>query len=447
MLDDKHLAYGGASQTSPAGDAADSAALDDGAQSSASGTPHHEAPGFALPHHSLELGSGPAIIGDAHAAPVNGHALDGQPLNAFGIAPNFGDLYALAAGPGPSDHQAPGSSPSDHHAPAPACDASVVSGGGDGLFWSYNAVSGLQLFAAAGHLVNGPGNGGFALDVLPSGAWELQFGGTDLKIGSGFHAAWMEHGPSAALNQLPGAPPAGNVDVTLDTPQTYDGSAGNENISGSSGRDIFVGGPNDYMNGEGGLNCAAYAGPDAVLIDLQHGHGYGGNAAGNSYVNMEQGRGSEAGSVLIGNSDGSDLKSGGADSVLISTGGTGPNAVGVTDELRPDGPNCLLVATVGTNNVVFDPTHGWQLGDAETMVGFNPASGDCLNLTAAVQNWVQGQSNIADYVKLVDASDGTHVMFDPTGHIATTGGTEVIDLALDHGLNVQQLYAHHNIAI
>jgi hypothetical protein len=437
MLDDKHLAYRGASQTSQASDAADPAALDDEAQSGASGTSHHEAPGFALPHHSLELGSGPAIIGEAHAAHVDGHAADGQPLT-FGFPPYLGDLPALSGA---------GSGPSEHHGPGPACDASVVTGGGDGLFWSYNAVSGLQLFAAAGHLVNGPGNGGFALDVLPSGAWELQFGGTDLKIGSGFHAAWMEHGPSAALNQLPGAPPAGNVDVTLDTPQTYDGSAGNENIFGSSGRDIIVGGPNDYMNGEGGLNCAAYTGSDPVLIDLQHGHGYGGNAAGDSYVNMEQARGSAEGSVLIGNSDGSDLKSGGADSVLISTGGTGPNAIGVTDELRPDGPNCLLVATVGTNNVVFDPTHGWQLGDAETMVGFNPATGDCLNLTAAAQNWVQGQSNIADYVKLVDASDGTHVMFDPTGHIATTGGTEVIDLALDRGLNVQQLYANHNIAI
>jgi hypothetical protein len=445
MLDDKHLADDSASKTMQASDAADPA-LDGEAQRGAAGASHHEASGFALTHHGLEPGNGPAIIGAAPAAHVDGHAADGHPLNTFGFAPYFADLYALA-GSRSADHQAAGSAPSDHHGPEPACDASMVTGGGDGLFWSYNAVSGLQLFAAAGHLVNGPGNGGFALDVLPSGAWELQFGGTDLKIGAGFHAAWMEHGPSAALNQPPGALPAGNVDVTLDTPQTYDGSAGNENIFGSSGRDIIVGGPNDYMNGEGGLNCAAYSGSDPVLIDLQHGHGYGGNAAGDSYVNMEQARGSEAGSVLIGNSDGSDLKSGGADSVLISTGGTGPNAIGVTDELRPDGPNCLLVATVGTNNVVFDPTHGWQLGDAETMVGFNPATGDCLNLTAAVQNWVQGQSNIADYVKLVDASDGTHVMFDPTGHVASTGGTEVIDLALDHGLSVQQLYANHNIAI
>jgi hypothetical protein len=324
--------------------------------------------------------------------------------------------------------------------------ATSASGTMDGMSWSYTAQSGLQLDVAAGHLVNGPGDGGFTLDVRPDGAWELRFGGSDLKIGSGFEAGWMDHGPSAALNEAPGAPVLGNVDVALDTPQTYDGSAGNENIFGDPGRDIFIGGPNDYMYGGGGLNCAAYTGPDAVLIDLQHGHGYGGPAAGDSYVDMQQGRGSAEGSILIGNSAGSDLKSGGADSILISTGGTGPNAVGVTDELRPDGPNCLLVSTAGADNVVFDPTHGWQLGDTETMVGFNAAHGDDINLTAAVQNWVAGQSDVADYVKLVDESDGTHVFFDPNGHVATAG-TELIDLKLDHGLNLQQLYANHNIVI
>lgn len=332
------------------------------------------------------------------------------------------------------------------HPSAPADVQHTASGAMDGISWSYTAAGGLHLDVAPGHLATAEGNGGFSLDVLTDGSWELRFDGSGEKIGYGFQAGWMDHGPSAALNQLPGAPPAGNVDVSFDTPQTFDASAGNENVTGSAGRDIIVGGANDYMDGGGGLNCAFYNGPQPVLVDLQHGHGYGGDAEGNSYVNMEQARAAGNGSVVIGNSEGSDLKSGGDNSVLISTGGSGPNAVGVTDELRPDGNNCLLVSTVGADRVVFDPTHGWQLGDTETMLGFNAAHGDWLDLTAAQHNWVSGQSDIANYVKLVDESDGTHVMFNPDGLVATAG-VELLDLKLDHGLDVHQLFANHNIVI
>lgn len=339
--------------------------------------------------------------------------------------------------------------------PQPAHDAlhgaastasGAFNGGNAELTWSYNAVSGLQIHAGAGYLQTAEGNGGFTLDVATNGSWELHFSGSGDRIGSGFHAGWMEHGPSAALNEPPGPPPAGDTLVQFTAPGSYDVSAGHEDVQGSAGRDVFFGGIDDYMNGGGGLNCAAYNGPQAVLIDLQHGHGYGGNAESDSYVNMEQGRGAAQGSVLIGNADGSDLKSGGADSVLISTGGTGPNAIGVTDELRPDGPNCLLVSTAGADNVVFDPAHGWRLGDTETMLGFNAAHGDALNLTAAQTNWVSGTSNITDYVKLVDESDGTHVLFSPDGHVATNG-VELVDLKLDHGLDLHQLYTGHNIVI
>ena len=358
-----------------------------------------------------------------------------------GMAPGGG------LGVGHGDPQGPGHD-DPHGAPGACWSASGVVGASaaTGLSWSYNAVSGLHLTAGAGYLDTASGNGGFTLDVRPDGAWVLHFTGSNETVAYGIQWPALDHGASAALNAPPGAPPAGNTVVDLSAPQTYDGTAGHENIFAGDGRDIILGGPGDYMNGGGGLNCAAYTGPQAVLVDLQHGHGYGGNAEGDSYVNMEQARGSAQGSILLGNSDGSDLKSGGANSVLISTGGAGTSAVGVTEEMRPDGPGCLLVSTVGADHVVFDPTHGWQLGDAETMVGFDAGHGDYLDLTAAQQNWVSGQSNITDYVKLVDESDGTHVMFSPDGHVATDG-SELIDLKLDHGLDVHQLYANHSIVI
>ena len=98
---------------------------------------------------------------------------------------------------------------------------------------------------------------------------------------------------------------------------------------------------------------------------MQNGSGYGGNAEGNSYVNINQVRGSLNSNVLIGNASGTDLKSGGANSILISTGGKGY-------ELRPDGGDTTLVSTVGADRVLFDPSHGWALGDTTTLVGFNP---------------------------------------------------------------------------
>ena len=107
-----------------------------------------------------------------------------------------------------------------------------------------------------------------------------------------------------------------------------------------------------------------------VLVDMQNGNGYGGTAEGDVYVNMNQVRGSLYSNVLIGSSNGTDLKSGGDNSVLISTGGNGY-------ELRPDGSGNVMVSTVGADRVNFDPTHGWLLGDANNIVlGFNPDHGD-----------------------------------------------------------------------
>ncbi len=377
-----------------------------------------------------------ALSAEPPEHPTSPHEQHGADLPAL---PHFDGASAwVAKDPGPVG--------SCNHPSPPLEVQHTASGAMDGISWSYSVAGGLHLDVAPGHLVTAEGNGGFSLDVRTDGAWELRFDGSGDKIGYGFDAGWMDHGPSAPLNQLPGAPPAGNVDVSFNTPQTFNASAGDENVFGSPGRDIIVGGPNDYMDGGGGLNCALYNGPEPVLVDLQHGHGYGGNAEGNSYVNMEQARLAGNGSVVIGNSEGSDLKSGGDNSVLISTGGTGPNAVGVTDELRPDGNNCLLVSTVGADRVVFDPSHGWQLGDTETMLGFNTAHGDWLDLTAAQHNWVAGQSDIANYVKLVDETDGTHVLFNPDGQVATAG-VELVDLKLEHGLDLHQLYASHNIVV
>jgi hypothetical protein len=177
-----------------------------------------------------------------------------------------------------------------------------------------------------------------------------------------------------------------------------------------------------------------------VLIDGQDGLGFGGSAEGNVLVNINQLRGSLFSNVLIGNAAGEDLKSGGSNSVLISTGGVGY-------ELRPDGGDNVLVSTVGADRVLFDPSHGWSLGDLNTMLGFNTAHGTYLDLSLIPNTFhTTPGAKINDYVQLVNGSDGEHVMFNGNGQVQTAG-VDVLNLELVHGLTAQGLYSSHNLVL
>jgi hypothetical protein len=224
--------------------------------------------------------------------------------------------------------------------------------------------------ATAGFLTTGTGNGGFSLDVETDGSWKLTFDGSKTKLK---HEADEDDDRKPA--KVP-APPAGNEQVTLTSTgaTSYDASRGHVTVNGGLGWDTIQGGVGDYMiggsgtlgGGQGGQgNCAIYTkSPGPILVDMEHGRGYGGNAEGNVLVNMNQTRGSLFSDVLIGSSSGTDLKSGGDNSLLISTGGDG-------FELRPDGRGNVLVSTAGNDWVLFDPTHGWVLGDDNIMLGFD----------------------------------------------------------------------------
>lgn len=338
---------------------------------------------------------------------------------------------------------------------------------GSSIFWTYSEEGGLHLVAKQGFMTTATGDGGFSMTVRPDGEWKLRFDGTDKTIGS-------EHdddGPSG-----PPPPPAGNTGVTI--PGTgaafYNASAGHLTVNGGLGWDTISGGLGDYMIGGsgtlgGGLpgrgNCAVYSSSNAsVLVDMQNGFGYGGNAEGNVYVNMNQVRGSLGANVLIGNRNGSDLKSGGDNSVLISTGGN------AGFEMRPDGRGNVLVSTVGADRVVFDASHGWVLGDDNIMLGFNTSHGDILDLrlllngsaikelngstvasdfhtmAATGYNPAIGMGDIAAYLKIVDQADGSHVMFSATGNVAA-GGTELLILSMVHHVTTQSLNASHALMV
>jgi len=336
------------------------------------------------------------------------------------------------------------------------------------LFWVYRPDGALLVKALPGFLSTQTGDGGFSMIVRPDGSWRLAFDGSDKVIGH--EAGDPAPTPPPPSPDLPLIPYSTTFKST--GPNGFDASALPPSlINGGAGWDTFQGGAGDYMIGGtgtagGGLagngNCAVYtSSPGSILADMENGAGYGSNADGNIYVNMNQVRGSFQSNVLIGNTNGTDLKSGGANSLLISTGGIG-------FELRPDAGGNVLVSTAGGDRVVFDPNHGWLLGDDNIMLGFNPAHGCSLDLTvltngkpikalsgpaiasdfhsitAAGYDPATGTGDINDYVKIVDAADGSHVYFSATGQVQTSG-TQLIDLEFTHGLNVSALYASHQI--
>ncbi|MEI7713069.1 MAG: hypothetical protein WCI94_16650 [Rhodospirillales bacterium] len=338
---------------------------------------------------------------------------------------------------------------------------------GSSIYWTYSREGGLHLAATPGFMSTASGDGGFTMTVDPSGEWKLHFDGTNKTIGS-------EHDDDAPTG-VP-LPPAGNAVVTI--PGTgaasYNASAGHLTVNGGLGWDTISGGVGDYMIGGagtlgGGLagrgNCAVYSSSSAsILVDMENGFGYGGNAEGNVYVNINQVRGSLGANVLIGNSHGSDLKSGGNNSVLISTGGN------AGFEMRPDGRGNVLVSTIGADRVVFDPTHGWKLGYDNLMLGFNIGHGDTLDLrmlldgTAIKQasgpnivsnfhtslasgyNAATGTGDISAYLAIDDRADGSHVIFSPTGNVAA-GGTDILSLSMVHGITTQSLNAAHALMV
>lgn len=329
------------------------------------------------------------------------------------------------------------------------------------LFWNYNGLTGLSVQTGPGFLTGPSGTGGFSLNVLPDGSWALKFAGTDSTI---FYDAVT--GQQSTTSVPP--PPAGNteLDVAVNGADLIDGSAGNITVNGDGstaapvvGYDTIQGGVGDYMiGGDGTLgggeagdgNCALYSeSPGSVLVDMQNGNGYGGSAQGDVLVNMNQTRGGYFTNVLIGNANGTDLKSGGNDSLLISTGGNG-------FELRPDGYGNVLVSTVGADLIKFDPTHGWALGDDNILLGFNAPHGDVLDLSligsnfyttsAAGYNASTGTGDIDDYVAFVQQADGDHLMFNPAGNVQTAG-IELLDMPLIFRLSVDSLYQSHNLTI
>jgi hypothetical protein len=328
------------------------------------------------------------------------------------------------------------------------------------MFWAYSPFGGLHVETRAGFLDTETGDGGFSLDVNRDGSWRLHFHLSDQVIGYD-----SDDNHDGCEHAAPAAPPADNEYVLLSpTTRSYDAFRGNVTVDGGTGWATIQGGIGDYMIGGTGTlgggqagqgNCAVYTkSPGSILVDLENGRGYGGSAEGNVLVNINQVRGGFHSNVLIGSHTGSDLKSGGDNTILVSTGGDG-------FEMRPDGRGNVLVSTVGNDWILFDPTKGWELGDDNIMLGFDGrAGGDFIDLsmllnpsrsnfhtTAAVgYDIATGHGDINAYVRIDDRADGSHVMFNANGNVAGAG-VDILALKFVHGLTAASMLDRGSIRV
>ena len=337
-----------------------------------------------------------------------------------------------------------------------AAGITKTAGATGSLLWTYSDDGDFKLEATTGFLKTSTGNGGFSLKVERDGSYSLKFADSKTKL---------SYEPDEDGQKISSAsPPSSNTTIyaAKNGPLVSDASAGNITWDGRGtaanpvvGNDTVFGGVNDYFIGGTAPHLVAPVGnvgscliyttaknssvsASSVLIDMQNQVGYGSNAEGNHWTGFDQVRGSLQSNVLIGSASGSDLKSGGSSSVLISLGGK-------DYELRADGTGNVLVSTTGADRVILEAAKGWTINAQTTLLGFNPSHGTYIDLLSVEKKLgINIASDLTGFLKITDTAEGSHLLLS-TDHFASSH--DILDIALVHGLDLQSLVASKNIVI
>ena len=168
---------------------------------------------------------------------------------------------------------------------------------------------------------------------------------------------------------------AGDAINGLGGDDTLYGNGGNDYLFGGLGNDTLHGGTGaDRMDGGDGSDWVSYAGSQAVTVDLRD-RGFGGDAEGDTYLNIENVSGSSYADVLLGNATNNTLNGmNGSDYLFgdfgndILNGGSGRDELdgGAGNDTLDGGTGYdTLIGGSGADKFVFRPSSG-----TDTIVDF-----------------------------------------------------------------------------
>jgi Ca2+-binding RTX toxin-like protein len=147
------------------------------------------------------------------------------------------------------------------------------------------------------------------------------------------------------------------------------GGRGNDHLLGGYGDDMLHGGAGaDILDGGVGHDTASYTGSAAVTVNLAFG-GLGGDAQGDTYIEIENVMGSGFGDVITGN-DAANILNGGAGNDHLMGGHGGDTLIGGAGE-------DTLTGGMGADHFVFSPGSG-----VDHITDFSRDDFDKIDLTA-----------------------------------------------------------------
>jgi Ca2+-binding RTX toxin-like protein len=168
------------------------------------------------------------------------------------------------------------------------------------------------------------------------------------------------------------------------------GGAGDDFILANGGNDVIVGGlGSDTISGGGGVDLASYEGSNVgVVVDLLSGTASGGHATGDSFVSVENLRGSSSGDTLSGENGDNFIDGGAGDDTLSGLVGNDQLIGGAgIDTLSGGDQDDVLIGGAGAD--VLDGGAGFDAADYS-------ASGSAVfvNLAGAIGQGGDAQGDI-----------------------------------------------------
>ncbi len=318
--------------------------------------------------------------------------------------------------------------------------------GGDGDDFLYGGDGDDSLSGDAGNdkLYGGTGNdtliGGAGADVLDGGAgtdlasYAASTAGVSVNLTTGLGAGGDAAGDtltgienvtgSAFDDTLTGDSSANVLDGGAGN-DLLDGGAGNDSLYGGAGNDTLIGGAgSDILDGGAGTDTASYATSTAgVSVNLATGAASGGDAAGDTFISIENLTGSAFNDTLTGDS-GANALDGGAGNDLLD-GGVG------NDSLYGGAGNDTLIGGAGSD--VLDGGAGIDLASYAAST-----AGVSVNLATGIGSGGDAAGDTLTGIENVTGSAFNDTLTGDSGANALDGGAGN-DL-LDGGVGNDSLY-------